>query len=310
MLESSTTMDDEQRSTDNGRMTIRLAHFSDIHVTALKLGWRPADFLNKRLTGWANQRIGRGRSFQKAEMRVQRMMIDIRARGCDHLVFSGDATVMGFEAETRVAAGSLDFSLPGLAVPGNHDYYVRRAAGSGDFEQVFRSWQQGERVGDHVYPFAQRVGHCWLIGVNSARSNLLFWDARGGIGDDQAERLRQLLPRLSPGPRILVTHYPLYLADRTPEHRWRLLRDWRLLRQIAIEQRVGLWLHGHRHTNYVLEPLPDHPFPIICAGSATQDGRAGWNEYVIDGHDVEMTRHVWQADRYVPGDVSTIVIPG
>ena len=33
---------------------IRLAHVSDVHVSARPLGWKPRDWFNKRTTGWMN----------------------------------------------------------------------------------------------------------------------------------------------------------------------------------------------------------------------------------------------------------------
>jgi 3',5'-cyclic AMP phosphodiesterase CpdA len=279
--------------------SIRLAHFSDIHLTATPLGWRLRDLLTKRVTGWTNLKIGRGRRFRNAEAMVRAMMSDLRARACHRVIFSGDATTMGFESEFIAAARCLSLApgppeLPGIAVPGNHDYYIRRAQSGGYFERYFEPWQHGERIDGEVYPFAQRVGHCWLIGVNSARSNFLLWDARGGIGPAQLERLRELLRKLSPGPRIIVTHYPLYLADGTPEHRWRRLRSWKNIQKVAAEGGIALWLNGHRHTGYVLPPNPpEQPFPIICAGSATQRDRWSWNEYSIARSNLTLRRRTW-----------------
>ncbi|MCE9533489.1 MAG: metallophosphoesterase [Planctomycetes bacterium] len=272
---------------------VRLAHFSDIHLTARPLGWRLGDLFTKRTTGWLNHRLGRGQRFRDADRIVQVMMQVIRERGFDRVIFSGDATTLGFTAEIDAAAGKLDLSLPGLAVPGNHDYYTRSAVRAGDFERNFAPWQTGERIGTEIYPFAQRVGHCWLIGVNSARSNFLLWDARGGVGHLQANRLQELLNRLPPGPRILVTHYPLYLADGLPESHWRRLRDWKSIRHIAAECGIALWLHGHRHVGYVLPSSPERPFPSICAGSATQTNRWAWNEYEIRGKHLLLRRRVW-----------------
>ena len=46
---------------------IRLAHFSDIHLTARPLGWRVRDAFNKRPSGWVNVAVlGRGASFKHA----------------------------------------------------------------------------------------------------------------------------------------------------------------------------------------------------------------------------------------------------
>ena len=42
--------------------------------------------------------------------------------GVEHILFSGDATALGFESEMRLAAELLEVDRrPGLAVPGNHD---------------------------------------------------------------------------------------------------------------------------------------------------------------------------------------------
>jgi hypothetical protein len=46
---------------------------------------------------------------------------------------------------------------------------------------------------------------------------------------------------------------------------------------------ISLWLHGHRHHSYVIANPAIAPFPVICAGSATDSEMAGWHEYAIDG---------------------------
>src|ERR1700752_4582631 len=112
--------------------TVRLVHFSDIHLTAKPLGWRPRDWFSKRVTGWLSVRVmGRGRRFHNAPTVVAALIRSIRERTPDAIVFSGDATPLGFESEVTaaVAARSVhDEQLPpGFAVPGNHDYYTRRA---------------------------------------------------------------------------------------------------------------------------------------------------------------------------------------
>src|SRR5207249_4244320 len=103
--------------------------------------------------GWINHRVlGRGYRFRKADLVLARLMRELRERRPDHLVFSGDATAMGFESEMQKAAQLLGVadpgSFPGLAVPGNHDYYTIRTAASGVFEKHFQPWQQGTRVDD------------------------------------------------------------------------------------------------------------------------------------------------------------------
>src|ERR1043165_5253660 len=112
---------------------IRLAHLSDVHVSAVPLGWKLEDWFCKRLTTWMNFRFrGRARQFACAEEVLARLVDELPTRGIDHVVFSGDATAMGFESEIRRAAELMRLDalgIPGLAIPGNHDYCTLSAAG-------------------------------------------------------------------------------------------------------------------------------------------------------------------------------------
>jgi 3',5'-cyclic AMP phosphodiesterase CpdA len=267
---------------------ISLAHFSDIHITADRLDWTFRDWFNKRYAAWINFRwLGRRKRFRRADEVLQRLVEELQQRRPDHIVFSGDATALGFESEIKRAAEMLhvgdDRFPPGLAVPGNHDYCTPWAAASGLFERYFAPWQSGTRIDGNTYPFAQRVGHVTLIGVNSCTGNFWPWDAGGSVGAGQLARLRHLLKYLEPGPRILVTHYPVCLSSGRPENGVHGLRDLAELVQVAAEGQVGLWLHGHRHTPFQFQEPPLAPFPVICVGSATQNELWSYGEYTIDG---------------------------
>jgi 3',5'-cyclic AMP phosphodiesterase CpdA len=275
-------------STPGATPAVRLAHFSDIHVTARPLGWRAGDYFSKRFTGWLNLALlGRGYRFRGADAVLAALVADLRRRRPDHLVFSGDATTLGFESEFAKAAALLRVggpdSPPGLAVPGNHDYYTRAAAASGLFERYFAPWQVGERVDGATYPFAQRTGNLWLVGVNSSSRNPMVWDASGRVDPAQLDRLGRLLGRLSPGPRVLVTHYPVCVASGRRERRTHGLRNLEEIVRIAARGGVCLWLHGHRHGLYQLARSDLAPFPVVCAGSATQHGRWAYAEHAVAG---------------------------
>jgi 3',5'-cyclic AMP phosphodiesterase CpdA len=279
---------------------VRLAHLSDVHITARPLGWRRRDWFSKRFTGWMNFRLlGRAFRFRRADAVLAAIRADLERRRPDRVIFSGDATALGFEAEFARAAAILDVGnpagLPGLAVPGNHDYYTRRVAAAGLFERYFAPWQMGERVDDAVYPFAQRVGPVWLVAVNSCTGNFWVWDAGGGVDAPQLERLGRLLERLEPGPRFLVTHYPVCLASGKRERRSHGLRNLSDLIAVAARGGVCLWLHGHRHGPYRIDKPAVAPFPVICAGSATQQGLWSYSEYTIVGRQFHATRRVFSA---------------
>jgi 3',5'-cyclic AMP phosphodiesterase CpdA len=270
-------------------------HVSDVHLTARPLGWRRADWISKRVTSWLNLRVlGRGFRFRHADEVVAALMAQVRENPPDRVIFSGDATALGFEAEMVRAArllGALEPEpLPGLAVPGNHDYCTLASVAGGLFERYFAAWQQGERVEGAVYPFAQRVGPVWLVGVNSATPNFWPWDASGAVGADQLRRLETLLARLDGGPRILVTHYPVYVASGKSERRSHALRDLADLLAVARKGGVGLWLHGHRHNAYRHPRTNLAPFPVVCAGSTTQQGLWSCAEYTVEGYQLRGIR--------------------
>ncbi len=278
--------------------TIRLAHFSDIHLSSPDCIWRAEDWVNKRLFSWMNMRLlGRGYRFRHAERIMVAMLEDIRQANVDHVIFSGDATAMGFKEEMARAAVLCGLSdptlLPGLAVPGNHDYCTRSAARLRNFENHFGAWQEGVRVGPETYPFAQRVGPIWLVGVNSASGNRWPWDARGGVGAEQRRRLDQLLQKLEGGPRILVTHYPVRVASGKREPMVRAMRDVDAVCDIAWRGGVSLWLHGHRHKAFHHLPSNSVPFGLVCTGSATQARRWSYGLYTLTGSHFTGQRRVF-----------------
>jgi 3',5'-cyclic AMP phosphodiesterase CpdA len=276
---------------------VRLAHLSDIHVTSLRCRWRFADWTSKRLTTWLNLRVlGRGDHFREADRIVERLRREFEERAIDRVIFSGDATAMGFEEEVARAVELLGVSQPGgrpgLAVPGNHDYCTHLAARGGVFERLLSPWQAGERLTDDVYPFAQQAGHVWLIAVNSSTPNRLPIDARGRVGAEQLGRLEALLRRLPPGPRLLVTHYPVCGPDGRPQKRFHGLRDVRQIVKVSHVGGVSLWLHGHQHVHYRVHG-PHAPFPVICAGSATQKGHWSYLEYEISDTRLQAVRRAF-----------------
>src|SRR5437762_2156173 len=102
---------------------VRLAHLSDIHLSTAPLGWQSSDWFSKRLTGWINTRWLRRRwRFRHADAVMAVLVAELRdQRRPDGIVFSGDATMLGFTREMERAAAVLQVENPamppGLAVP-------------------------------------------------------------------------------------------------------------------------------------------------------------------------------------------------
>jgi 3',5'-cyclic AMP phosphodiesterase CpdA len=281
---------------------VTLLHFSDVHLTVPRLGWRRRDWFSKKVLGWVNiKMLGRGRRFKHANRVATEMIAQAQLANYDGWLFTGDATKLAFGPEFDRAAKALLVGEPNtppvVAVPGNHDYYTTRDAESGRFEQAFGPWLEGERVDGHRYPFARKIGHVWIIVLNTSNPRRWNVTATASAGEAQLERLTTLCQRLDPGPRILATHYPLRDATGAVEVRSHRLIDHEMCLKAAISNGIGLWIHGHIHKPYVLEPTAEVPFPMICAGSATQTNRWSHNIYEIDGYQLKLTRRTWIPDR-------------
>jgi 3',5'-cyclic AMP phosphodiesterase CpdA len=299
------------------RMPIRVAHFSDVHLTVPDLGWEGKDYLSKKATGWVNVKLlGRGHRFRHSDTVVESLVGDLASRNFDAAVFTGDATKLAFPNEFAHAAARLKVGDPAMprsvAVPGNHDLYNLADVQRGEFERAFAPWLVGTRLTAETFPYAVPVGHCWFVAVNSARSNFWPFDASGKIGGEQLERLTALCASLPPGPRILVTHYPLRKASGRPEAVTRRLRDRNKAARVAADGGISLWLHGHIHAGFHLPANDEIPFPTIGAGSATQTDRWQFNEYTIDGYELTMLkrRYDFEAKQYRDAESATMTLPG
>ncbi|MFO0841593.1 MAG: hypothetical protein U0797_04215 [Gemmataceae bacterium] len=115
---------------------------------------------------------------------------------------------------------------------------------------------------------------------------------QSAVGPDQLERLDRLLLCASTAGRLLVTHYSVARPGGKAEHPGRQPRPRRPDRRGG----VCLWLHGHIHEPYHHPRTALAPFPIICAGSATQSGHWSYGEYVVQGSRLKASRRVFDPD--------------
>ncbi|MFT3878975.1 MAG: metallophosphoesterase [Gemmatales bacterium] len=294
---------------------LRLIHFSDIHVFQPGARWKTREYFTKRVTGYFNNRyLPRSNRFKQASLVLQKLVEDAYSRSPDLVIFSGDATTLGVEEEFAHAAELLRVGQPGtppaLAVPGNHDYYTTHSVRKGLFERHFAPWQVGHRLDQETYPFARKVGHLYLVAVNSCQWNRWSWDATGKVGIDQLLRLERLLSSEEARGciKILVTHYPLALADGKPERRQRRLRDLKDLLDIAQKYQVQLWLHGHRHQSYVVPANSERSVAAVCVGSGTMHDHWSFGEYLFDQNVMTLRQYTYQPEvsRFMLSQESTM----
>ncbi len=235
---------------------MKIAHLSDLHCLALD-GVPVRQFLNKRITGWANLRFKRGSVHRAAY--VHAICREIARRNVDHVVVTGDLTNLALDGEFELAQDIIQHEL-GLdpsrvtIVPGNHDAYTQGAVDSRRFEHFFAPWLESDLPALAVdtrgarFPVVKLRGKVAIVALSSAlpRAPLV---AAGEIGSSQLEALARVLahPEVTSRSLVLAVHHPAVHGWSRVKAHLEGLRDAPAL--LALLQTVtgGLLLHGHLH---------------------------------------------------------------
>jgi 3',5'-cyclic AMP phosphodiesterase CpdA len=269
----------------------RLAHLSDIHLGPLP-PVRMHELVSKRITGYANWRLGRARHRTGDDLAV--LVKHMKGQHPDAVAITGDLINLGLAQELEPARRWLESLGPVervLMVCGNHDAYVpgalRRAL------SVWQDWAKGENsgliTGARDYPVVRRYGRVSLIGCNSARASGPFL-ATGYFREAQSRRLEQMLA--DEGEigqcRIVMIHHPPFSAPARFHSR---LVGARHFRNAIAAAGAEMVLHGHTHVESIANVAgPAGPVPVIGVPSASQGfsgrnapGRYNWFEIAPDG---------------------------
>ncbi|MEZ4233338.1 MAG: metallophosphoesterase [Polyangiaceae bacterium] len=232
----------------------RVAHVSDLHVLSpFGANWRQALF-NKRITGYANVLLRRGRVFRPHYLEK---VLEQAAERADHVVVTGDITNLALESEYAEARRLLDRIAEKAEVtvaPGNHDIYLPEIGHERHFEQHFAPFMQSDlpelavEVPAGHFPCVKLRGSVALIALSSAVPRPPFVSS-GILGRAQRQALKQVL--LHPEvrrrtPWLLVHHDPLDGSSHLEQLRSGLV-DAHALRRILATLERGAVLFGHLH---------------------------------------------------------------
>lgn len=276
---------------------MKLAHFSDIHVTHFPL---EGSFALKRLAAVASHSLGaRGRHFEGSDARIAALLARVDAEQVDHALCTGDLSGVATEAELgRVAelfGPRLQQPSRFTVIPGNHDRYVTSAAGI--FEKHFATLCEGA-----VFPAVKHLdAGVTLVLLDAARPTSLI-DSSGLIGEDQRSKALSILTDRALADRFVVValHYGLLRMNGVRDSPMHGLRDDVEVMQLLDRDdvTVDLVLHGHLHRPFTIRTKRRQ---IVNAGSATDlHLRCGFNLYDIDvnRHLVAVKRFTWGTDTY------------
>ncbi|MBI4814665.1 MAG: metallophosphoesterase [Deltaproteobacteria bacterium] len=286
-------------------MSVRIAHYSDVHVTLDPLRLMTRAFAGKRVMGTLNYYFGNRRAhFREVEQRIQTLLEDIDTQNVDHAICTGDLTAMSFQEEMSRAAELFgdrrNQPARHTVLPGNHDRYTQATDEGRLFEQFFASLSSPEGT----FPYTKRIApQVSLVVLDVCRATSLF-DSSGRVGEAQLAATTRLLssPELANDFVIVALHYALLRKNGQRDRRSHGIEDDVALLELlsSPSSRVDLVIHGHVHEAYT---LLDRHAPIVCAGSATDlHQRCGYNVYTIDlgSRHVDLERREYRSDKYEP----------
>jgi 3',5'-cyclic AMP phosphodiesterase CpdA len=284
---------------------MRILHFSDIHIATpwVEVPWRK--WIGKRSLAFVNLLAGRARRFAEGRAKLAALERFRREQRVDLVLFTGDYTALGLEAELAAARAVVEplmaAPLGFVNIPGNHDLYLHDALRGRWFERHFGDTLRSDlRVGsDGTWPLVRLVDpDVAVVALNGARPNPQPWRSSGRIPRPQLAALRELLRdgRLAGRCTFVLSHYPPLLADGSRDSlRHRLVNDDELLAACTGLGR-GAILSGHVHHRYALR-LPGGGW-LFCSGSATLAGREGLWIFDVTSDTVRATPGAFQDGGY------------
>jgi len=229
------------------------AHISDLHFFRFP-HW--TGVFTKRLIGLANLYIrGRRHHFHPDISRAA--IASVLADQPDAVLISGDLTALASPSEFEIAREALEpliERIPTVLVPGNHDYYTRRATSSNRIEDYFADilHSPGSLETEPVaYPTLHLFAEAAVIGMNP---NIYSPAAIGRIKEEELAKLPAMLEQAEVKDlcKIVMLHYPLFNRGGTFTRKfWRRLGNREKLLEILRRYKVDMLLHGHDHSRYI-----------------------------------------------------------
>jgi len=273
---------------------ITLAHISDVHLAPLP-PVRASQLINKRLTGYANHLLRRGRVHHRDYLLS---VLEAAARQSDHLVVTGDITNLSLEHEYEEARALLAGAARRTevtVVPGNHDIYLASTHKGRRFAHHFGAFLQSDLpelardLPAGPFPCVKLRGAVAVIGVSSAVPRPPFV-AGGSVGHAQLEALERVVAHPAVRERtavVLIHHPPVDPRPRLVQLRDGLA-DGPALRTVLGTLGRGIVLFGHLHVRRRCTlRTASATLDVVAASGAALDHpdasiRAGFNLYVID----------------------------
>jgi len=289
------------------KKTLKVLHFSDIHVGALVRHMQWKKWFSKRAVGAINLLRGRAKYFDEVEEKMAAMVRFKETNDIDIVINTGDYTALGLEHELVLARELMDPLMHPpqryLTVPGNHDIYVHEGSSHYRFSEQFCSVLQNDLpeycAGGH-YPLVRLIGEdTAVIALNSAKPNPWPWRSDGHIPTVQLDSFEKLLQdeRIKGRFLFVITHYAPRLSNGLPDRKLHGLHNADALLHACTPIEKGAILFGHVHRTYRVD-VPEVKIPLFCAGSATMEGHEGAWVYELNEGILTHKQVYWSGKEY------------
>jgi len=282
--------------------TIKILHFSDIHMGFSLKKLKPHTILNKRAIGIANLLRGRAKHFDDAVSKIEALIKFKQQNDIDIVINTGDYTALGLEHELEFAKECVEpLMYPNdryITVPGNHDIYVHKASSHYNFNNLFCNVLYSDMpqyCQKSIWPLVRLIDeHIAIIALNSAKPNPYPWRSDGLIPTEQLDAFDALLKDDKIKNRFIfvITHYAPRLENHKPDTHLHGLHNANDFLDICQKINNGAILFGHIHKTYRVK-LDDIQSELFCAGSATMKHKEGaWLFEITDNH-LEAKKLYW-----------------
>lgn len=271
---------------------MRIAQISDFHFT--RLTWNPLRLFSKRILGHFNWLVSRTHSFSEDLLKDLPNLFETLQ--VDKILLGGDFTTTALEEEFKAAKQFVEqFSIPWLAIPGNHDVYTYRSERKKVFYQFFQHAKEDKKKSfdlaqDHI-ELHKLDDTYWLISLDVCRATNLY-SSRGFFSEKIEKTMKQALTLIPPEGLIIVwSHYPFFQNDA---HRRVLKGGEKLKKILAQDARIRLFLHGHTHRHTIANLLASRLPVVADSGSCAQKDRASWNLIDLNAEGCKISAYRYQ----------------
>jgi 3',5'-cyclic AMP phosphodiesterase CpdA len=284
-------------------MSIRIAHFSDIHFYHLNKS--PTQFFNKRVLANFHALFSRRKTHDPA------LAFDVlnflKKEKVTHLIITGDYTTSSSKKEFEMMQKYIEvvknegFTL--LTLPGNHDVYTKHALRNNSFFSYLGNYVNFEgdipnfNLADESVAAYKISDNWWVVMIHCSTKTPLH-KSTGIFSKKIEENLTSLLEKIPSDAEITaVCHFPFEPFRYPNAH----LERGDALKKILIDDpRIKVYLHGHRHKHRIerLDSL------LVCdSGSISLKKHSSLNIIDLKERECQITHYQYSENTWKPTDV-------